>query len=309
MDIVCFLCREENLADPAAALRSKVAAVVPKGGGLVRHLEPHASLLDAIELILEGAQNLVVPMRSRKGTAPRKNILHNHREYCWLTLEDIVRYLLNFINLFAPTPALPINSLGIIDTDTILAVHYYDPAASALQLIPESNLKQTAVAIVDDGGQLIGEISPLTLSACDLTVAAAVLTLSAGDLMAYIDCGGPPDDLVRLVKERLEEKNLVTFLESLDEELAFSLPSASSSSDEEFGCGKSGRIGGYSARMVRRSEAIMCYPSSSLVAVMIQALAHRVSYVWVVEEDRSLAGIVTFRSMLRVFHERLKSVS
>ncbi|XP_056175471.1 CBS domain-containing protein CBSX5-like [Syzygium oleosum] len=309
VDIVCFLCREENLADPAAALRSKVEAVVPKAGGLVRHLEPHASLLDAIELILEGAQNLVVPMRSPGGTKSRNNLLHNHREYCWLTQEDIIRYLLNFINLFAPIPALPINSLGIIDTDSILAVHYYDPAASALRLIPESNLKQTAVAIVDDEDQLIGEISPLTLSSCDLTVAAAVLTLSAGDLMAYIDCGGPPDDLVRLVKERLEEKNLVTFLESLEEELAFSLPSASSSSDEEFGCGKGGRVGGYSARMVRRSEAIMCYPSSSLVAVMIQALAHRVSYVWVVEEDGSLAGIVTFKSMLRVFHERLKSMS
>lgn len=268
-----------------------------------------SSLLDAIELILEGAQNLVVPMRSPGGTKSRNNLLHNHREYCWLTQEDIIRYLLNFINLFAPIPALSINSLGIIDTDSILAVHYDDPAASALRLIPESSLKQTAVAIVDDEGQLIGEISPLTLSSCDLTVAAAVLTLSAGDLMAYIDCGGPPDDLVRLVKERLEEKNLVPFLEALEEELAFSMPSASSSSDEEFGYGKGGRVGGYSARMVRRSEAIMCYPSSSLVAVMIQALAHRVSYVWVVEADGSLAGIVTFKSMLRVFHERLKSMS
>ncbi|KAI3439953.1 uncharacterized protein J3R85_004084 [Psidium guajava] len=310
VDIVCFLCREENLADPAAALRSKVEAIVPKVAGLVRHLEPHASLLDAIELILEGAQNLVVPLRPRRAAISRKNLLHDHREYCWLTQEDIIRYLLNFINVFAPTPALPINSLGIIDTDSILAVHYYDPAASALRLIPESNLEQTAVAIVEDEGQLIGEISPLTLSSCDLTVSAAVLTLSAGDLMAYIDCGGPPEGLVRLVKERLEEKNLVTFLDSLEEELAFSLPSASSSSsDEEFGCGRNGRVGGYSARMARRSEAIMCYPSSSVVAVMIQALAHRVSYVWVVEEDGSLAGIVTFKSMLRVFHERLKSMS
>lgn len=42
VDIVCFLCREENLADPAAALQSKVEAVVPKAAGLVRHLEPHA---------------------------------------------------------------------------------------------------------------------------------------------------------------------------------------------------------------------------------------------------------------------------
>lgn len=131
--------------------------------------------------------------------------------------------------------------------------------------------------------------------------------------MAYIDCGGPPEDLIRIVKKRSEEKNLVKLLELFDEEEPsnpYSSSSSSCSSDEEFGERSSGRSGGYySARMVRRSEATVCYPWNSLVAVMIQALAHRVSYVWVVEEDGDLAGIVTFESMLKVFHQRLESMA
>ncbi|KAF7847610.1 hypothetical protein BT93_L2793 [Corymbia citriodora subsp. variegata] len=47
VDIVCFLCREENLADPAAALRANVESVVPKVGGLVRHLEPQARFVSS----------------------------------------------------------------------------------------------------------------------------------------------------------------------------------------------------------------------------------------------------------------------
>ena len=41
---------------------------------------------------------------------------------------------------------------------------------------------------------------------------------------------------------------------------------------------------------------------------MIQALAHRVSYVWVVEEDGKLSGIVTFSGILKVFREHVKAL-
>lgn len=168
------------------------------------------------------------------------------------------------------------------------------------------------MAIVNQDGHFIGEISPSKLNNCEEGAAAAIATLSAGDLMAYIDCGGPPEDLVQLVKERLEEQNLGA-LELMDEESGISLSSWSSftstSSDEDvFSSSKNGNkhYGGYSARVVRRSEALVCYPWSSLVAVMIQALAHRVSYVWVVEEDGSLTGIVTFSGILKVFREHFK---
>jgi CBS-domain-containing membrane protein len=61
--------------------------------------------------------------------------------------------------------------------------------------------------------------------------------------------------------------------------------------------------------MVRRAEAIVCHPKSSLVAVMIQAIAHRVNYVWVIEDDCSLVGIVRFYDMLQVFRESLEDMA
>lgn len=321
-DVICFLSREENLKSPATALQAPATVLFPKVPGIVRHLEPNASLLEAIDLILEGAQNLVIPIQTRRSASnSRRNLQQkpffnfarlNHGEYCWVTPEDIIRYLLNCIGLFSPTPASPINALNLIDGDNILAVNYDDPAASALPLISQAALaRQTSVAVVDTDGKLIGEISPFTLNSCDETVAAAIATLSAGDLMAYIDYGGPPEDLVQLVKERLEQRNCGTLLDLMEEDystISSSSSLCSSSSDDEFGYGKSGRLGGNSARMVRRSEAIVCHPWSSLVAVMIQALAHRSSYAWVVEEDGTLMGIVTFAGMLKVFRERLNSM-
>ncbi|KAL5537880.1 hypothetical protein UlMin_046099 [Ulmus minor] len=314
VDVICFLCKEENLSSPATALQAPVSVLIPKVPGIIRHLEPNASLLEAIDLILEGAQNLVIPIRTWNGAGSRKKLprkpsfsstRHNNREYCWLTQEDIIRYLLNCIGLFSPIPIKPINSLDIVDDQNVCTVHYDEPALSALPLISHSPVNQTSVAVVDVDGKLIGEISPFALNSGDETLVAAIATLSAGELMAYIDCR-EPEDLVKLVKDRLEERNLVAMLELMEEESAISSSSSMcSSSDDEFGSGKSGRHGGYSARMTRRSEAIVCHPWSSLVAVMVQALAHRVSYVWVVEEDGTLSGIVTFAEMMKVFRERL----
>ncbi|XP_010241981.1 PREDICTED: CBS domain-containing protein CBSX5-like [Nelumbo nucifera] len=327
VDVICFLCKEENLACPSSALKSPISVLLPKAAGIVRHVEPHFSLLDAIRLILEGAQNLIVPIQSSISNNSRKKLLqkssfgptlHNGREFCWLTQEDVIRFLLSSIGLFSPIAALSVESLGIISTE-VLAVGYHDPAYSAVDLISSSLSQQTSVAVVDDDGKLIGEISPFTLASCDETVAAAIRTLSAGDLMAYIDCGGPPDDLVRVVKARLKERKLEGMLELLEEFSVSSTSSSSSmssSSDEEFASSPTAplrsrrysRSGSYSARMVRRAEAIVCHPGSSLVAVMIQALAHRVNYVWVIEDDYSLAGIVTFSEMLDVFGDYLESM-
>ncbi|XP_057975012.1 CBS domain-containing protein CBSX5-like [Malania oleifera] len=330
VDMICYLCREENLCSPAAALKAPVSVILPKIPKLVVHVEPYSSLLDAIDLILQGAQNLVVPIqRNPIGNSRRKLLqksqvagptFHNGREFCWLTQEDVIRFLLSSIGLFSPLPALSIHALGIISCD-VLSVNYHSPASSAIHLISRSLAEQTSVAVTDDDGYLVGEISPFTLACCDETVSCAVATLSAGDLMAYIDCGGPPEDIVRAVKRRLKEMNL----EGMLEEFAISsLPISSfssSSSDEESSplpsprpaasmprSGRYGRSGSYSARMVRRAEAIVCHPGSSLVAVMVQAIAHRVNYVWVVEDECSLAGIVTFSDMLKVFREHLAAM-
>ncbi|XP_038881934.1 CBS domain-containing protein CBSX5-like [Benincasa hispida] len=322
LDVILFLCKEENLSQPAVALQSFVSVLIPQVPVLVRHLEPHASLVEAIDLLLEGAQNLVVPIQTRTSVKSREKVLeeaatvdcplYNDHGYCWLTQEDIIRYLFNSITLFSPTSITPINSLNAVDTANILAVHYDDPALSALPLLSQAIIHQSSVAIVDSDGKLIGEISPLTLNSCHETITAAIVTLSAGELMAYMDCGDPPEDLVQLIKDRLEERNLGALLEWVEEESAMSSCSSfySSSSDDDsgFSWGRSGKLWKCSTRQVRSSEAAVCSPRSSLVAVMIQALARRVPYMWVIEEDGNLVGIITFASMLKVFRERLKSM-
>lgn len=318
VDIICFLAKPNNLSAPAAALQSPISLLVPDNSALVvNHLPTNASLLEAIDAMYEGVQNLVIPIQNQNSSISRKRVSEkepsldsNSLTYCWLTQEDVFRYLLNSIGVFSPTPASPINTLGVIDTQNLLAIDYDDPASSVLELLTVSATNQSSIAIVDPQGKFVGEISPFMLNSCDEALVPAIATLSAGDLMAYIDSGGPPEDLVQLVKERMEEKNLGAALELLGDETGLSSWSSfsSSSSDEEFCSGKNWKLGGYSARAVRRSEAIVCYPWSSLLAVMIQALAHRVSYVWVVEEDGTLTGIVTFEGMLKVFREHLKSM-
>lgn len=325
VDIIFYLCKGENLSSPALALKSPVSVLLSNVEGLVRHVEASSSLLEAIDLILQGAQNLVVPIKSNNsGNSKRKQLLksssmsptvHNGLEFCWLTQEDIMRFLLSSIGLFSPIPTFSIESLGIISPE-FLAVGYHSLASSAIGAISQSIVDQTSVAVVDDDRTLIGEISSFALNCCDETVAAAITTLSAGDLMAYIDCGGPPEEIVRVVEARLKERNLEGMLEDFVIESSNSSILFSSSSDEELPSltrtlsrsGRYSRSTSYSARMVRRAEAIVCHPGSSLVAVMIQAIAHRVNYIWVIEDDCSVVGIVTFATMLEVFREKLESM-
>lgn len=311
VDVIWFLCKCVNLDNRFKALETSVEQILPKGDFIVRHLAPNSSLLEAIDYILEGTQNLVIPIQDYISTKSRKTLNKSSSpsckrcdgvEYCWITQEDVVRFLLSSVGVFSPMPTFSIESLNIIDCN-VMTIRYHDPAISALDSLTLAHIEQTSVAVVDDHNRLIGEISPSTLAYCDETAAAAIMTLSAGDLMAYIDCGGPPDDLVELVKVRLQEKKLGAVLELMDKEFSWSSSSSSSasscSSDDEFGvCRNSGSVR-YSSS--RRAEAITCYPSSSLVAVMIQALAHRASSVWVMDEDYTLIGCVTLKGILKVF--------
>ncbi|KAM7265000.1 hypothetical protein ACFE04_002683 [Oxalis oulophora] len=238
VDVVCFLAKEDNLKNPISALQLPISVLIDdKTSSVVRQLEPHTRVLEAIDAILDGAQNLVIPILKTRNSTKKKLLhnnsatIHNNREYCWLTQEDIIRYLLNSIGLFSPTSNQPIDTLDIIDTENVLSVHYDDPASSALDLIQKSLINQTSVAIVDGDRKIVGEISPFILNYCDESVAAAIATLSAGDLMAYIDCGGPPDDLIQLIKERLEERKLNAALELMEEDLGLSSSSSSSAVD------------------------------------------------------------------------------
>ncbi|PHT49421.1 hypothetical protein CQW23_09168 [Capsicum baccatum] len=243
---------------------------------------PFLSLLEAIDYMLEGFQNLVIPIHNYTSTKSEKNPVQKSsspKSYCWLTQEDVARFLLNSVGVFSPTRTFSIESLNIIDLK-FMTVSYHDPAISALDLFTLAHTEQTSVAVVDDDRRLIEEISGSKLAYCDEDVAAEITTLSSGDLMAYIDCGGPPEDLIGL--RRLTSSS-----------------ASCCSSDDESRLSRNGSSGRSSAR---RSEAITCYPGSSLAAVLIQALAHRASSIWVIDEDdHNLVGVVTFKGILKVF--------
>ncbi|RLN18847.1 CBS domain-containing protein CBSX5-like [Panicum miliaceum] len=310
-DVLCFLCTEpEALARPAAALAKPVSAILPKdGAGEVRRVDPRSSILEALDAVLSGAQVLAVPLRA----GGRKKQLAGGAaagDFCWLTQEDLVRYFLNSIGLFYHVAARSVSSLGLVRTD-FLSVRPGESALSAVPLIRRAVATETAVAVVTEDGHLVGEISPALLAACDETAAAAIATLSVADLMAYADYfGSPPEHILRAVKAGLKDKGLDAMLDLIEDEtlLSFSPLSASSSSDEETGRAQLRRpsSGSYGRRSAE--EPVVCSPASSLVAVMVQALAHRVSYVWVLDEDDDcrLAGIVTFADVLRVFREQLQ---
>ena len=261
---------------------------------------------------IQGTASSYIRRKQQKAKGPT---IHNGREYCCLTQEDVIQFILSRIGLFTPIPGLSVEELGIIQSK-ILTVDYHAPAKTALKAIEQSLIEQTSVGVVDEEGALVGEISPFTLCACDETVSAAMVTLSSGDLMSYIDWGGPPDDIVQVMKASLKTKKLEGLLEMLGDDYSSYSSSVSSSSDDESVSSSSTssrslarhRSWSYSARMVRKAEATVCHPKSSLVAVMIQAIAHRVNYVWVLEDDCTPIGIVTFRDMLEVFREYLVSM-
>ncbi|KAH0932252.1 hypothetical protein HID58_009369 [Brassica napus] len=324
-DVICYLTKHDSKAlSLSSVFEASVSVLLPKSRSIVVHVQSSCKLIEAIDLITGGAQDLIVPIQTKpitKRRQPRNAVVSlttatttttthkNNRQFCWITQEDIIRFLLDSISVFSPLPSLSISDLGVINsTHAILSVDYYSSASSAVTAISSAIADNISVAVVDGecGGEdpravLIGEISPMTLACCDESAAAAVATLSAGDLMTYIDGSGPPESLVRVVRNRLEEKGLVGLISLVD---SLSGSSGSSSSDEEAPAGRAksyGRSVSSAARMARKSVAIVCNRRSSLMAVMIQAIAHRVRYVWVVDEDGCLVGMVTFVDILKLF--------
>eukprot|EP00250_Pteridium_aquilinum_P019202 c24341_g1_i2 orf=1049-2041(+) len=308
------------------------------------------SLLEALQLIAGGAQNLVVPITSHasrcecpsKGGVVQKHAVtqksahplqrsHNGQAYCWLTHEDVLRFLLGSIAVFSPLPMMSIEDLGIIDTNVGM-VKIDSAVVSVLDMIRAACLEMTAVAVVDDADDVlgafnfVGDISCTTLQTCNETAALALATLSAGDFLIYAqDCRNPADVLVDLIRARLFEKlcgnkgdgsvspplskagDMNLFLQDLE------MLEESSSDGEESGAdsptGPHDLSGKWSTHLrasrmgcsfKSRSGPIFCNPKSSLVAVLLQALAHRENYVWVMREDGTLLGIVTFSDILTV---------
>ncbi|CAH8318038.1 unnamed protein product [Eruca vesicaria subsp. sativa] len=313
-DVICHLSKDE--VHTLSALNSPVSVLLPTTRSLVLHVQPSCSLVEAIDLITQGAHNLIVPIQTKTTTKKRQqndnvSITTTHsngQRFCWITQEDIVRFLLGCIAAFSPLPAMSISDLGIINSShAVLAVNYNSSPSLVVSAVSRALTDQTSVAVVDNEGDdssmyLIGEISPMTLTCCDETAAAAVATLSAGDLMEYIDGVNPPESLLQEVRNRLESRGLMGLLSLLDSiSLSSSSPTSGYSSDEEAPARAFGRSMSISTRMARKAEAVVCNPKSSLMAVMIQAITHRTNYTWVIDKDGCFVGMVTFVDILKVF--------
>ncbi|KAH7286442.1 hypothetical protein KP509_32G007400 [Ceratopteris richardii] len=317
------------------------------------------SLLEALDLIAKGAQNLVVPI-TRKTihnvtqvetavtlkphmASVNLSILlpkdHGGQEYCWLTVEDVLRFLLGSIGVFSPLPAMSIEALGLIGFD-VQMIEVEQAACSALEAIKLACQDSSAVAVVDSTKaspgaiRFVGDISCSALQTCNELASLALLTLSAEDFLAFLeDCRKPPQVLVDMIHSRVCEilgliKGKSSYIEPLTskpESTTFLLHKlemwgeSSSSEDDEYGCGSptgphdlahkwhskhpcSSRKG-FSFR--NQSGPSFCSPDSSLMAVLLQALAHREHYVWVTREDNLLIGIVNIRDILGVMFNHI----
>ncbi|CAN6232616.1 unnamed protein product [Urochloa humidicola] len=234
----------------------------------------------------------------------------------------MVRHLFGSISHFSPVAALTVSSLGLVRRDAAHAIHADADALDAIPLLRKAASEGTAVAVVADDDALVGEICPGVLASCDVeTASAAFAALSAGDVMAYIDCSllshAPPEFLLRTIRAQLKDRGLDAVAELMDaasSDLPLSPSSASSastSSDEDSPSGLRGRrprrmssSGSFGWRLTE--DVVACHSGSSLVAVMAQALAHRVGYVWVVDETSgALVGVVRFADVLAVLREHL----
>ncbi|PUZ49540.1 hypothetical protein GQ55_7G333700 [Panicum hallii var. hallii] len=283
------------------------------------------SVLEAVDSFLGGAHCLVVPLRERWR--------RGERCLCWLTVEDVARFFLSSIVLFSPTASRSVSDLGVVRPAT-LTVAAGDTALSALPLLRAAMASHTAVAVVPSlfpRRRLVGEISPSALCSCGASAAAAIAALSAGDLLGFIGWGGaPPEAALHAVRSRLRRRSLLGMLDLLygvDPSSSSSSSAASSSSssssddddDERRSCvaspcsrrGKRGSFSGARAAGRRAAEAAtVCRRGSSLVAVMVQATAHRATHVWVVEEqegeERELVGVVGLLDVLRVLRHHLQ---
>ena len=282
-------------------------------------------LLDAIDVLLtDGCQGLLVPLharaRKRHHQVPSPGaVAAASSDCCVLTREDIVRHLFGSISHFSPVAALTVASLGLVRRD-VHAVRVDDDGLDAIPLLRRAVSDGTAVAVVADDDALVGEICPGVLASCDVeSVSTAFAALSAGDVMTYMDCSlthTPPEFLLRAIRAQLKDRGLDAIAELMDASDAASLPSSpssSTSSDEDSSSGRGRRprrlsSGSFGWRSTE--DVVACHSGSSLVAVMAQALAHRVGYVWVVDETSgALVGVVRFADVLAVLREHLRPQS
>ncbi|VAH39039.1 unnamed protein product [Triticum turgidum subsp. durum] len=306
-DVLLFLCADDGSGQ--ATLADLLAAA---GAPPVRRVEPDASVLEAVDALLGGAQSLVVPIRDNRHRPAQLEA----ESMCWLTVEDVVRFFLGSVALFSHIALRSVSDLGAVRP--ALAVAPGHDALFAVEPLLRAALATHASVAVVSGRCLVGEISPLTIcSSLDAPIAA----LSP---MSLVDSARAPREAA--LGPRLRSRNLHGVLDLLNaggrhlscpsssSSSSSSSASSSSSSDGEDDDEKNvisaftstGRQVKFSARWTK--GVIACRRGSSLVAVMAQAVAHRVTQVWVLDDEpegEELVGVVGLVDVLRVLRRHL----
>ncbi|XP_044968444.1 CBS domain-containing protein CBSX5-like [Hordeum vulgare subsp. vulgare] len=226
---------------------------------------------------------------------------------CWVTVEDVVRFFLGSVALFSQIALRSVSDLGAVrPARSALAVAPGDDALSAIMPLLRTALATHASVALVSCRCLVGEISPSTLCSLDASVAA----LSTGFLVSFVHTSRTPHSAA------LRLRNLLHPMSPSSSSPSSSSASCSSSEDEDEerngtpACRSQGGEHGssYSARWTKGREPIACRRRSSLVAVMAQAVAHRVMQVWVLDDEpkeEELVGVVSFLDVLRVLRRHL----
>eukprot|EP01018_Ginkgo_biloba_P035317 Gb_19900 [translate_table: standard] len=335
LDIIAHLSTERSLTDPDAALKVPVSEIVIPNNSLLRQVAPATRLVDALEIMKQGVRRLLVPRTvGWRGMSKRFSVLYNgkwlnpidgeeapNENWCCLSREDVIRFLIGCLGALAPIPLTSIQSLGAISKH-VFTLDSRSPARDAIKVLRND---PQAIAVVENndesdgsgGFRIIGEISAFKLWKCDHVSAAWALTnLTAGEFVMGVEdivqAWNPSSsrepimnknktsDQPKAVYQRansvktangraggVKVPNLLTVKEEGSKEKPKVMKRFSSRSLDfvnlYFDHGAAEKS---SPRPYRgRSAPLTCRPTNSLAAVMAQMLSHRATHVWVTHQQ------------------------
>lgn len=177
-----------------------------------------ARLIDALEMMKQGAKRLLVPKSLVwRGMSKRFSILYNGKwlknvdsfgnsstntlanaasrpsssstssiqdKFCCLSREDVLRFLIGCLGALAPLPLSSIASLEAVNPNYCW-IEASSPAIDATKKLPHDPCAAAVVELTPEGQhKMIGEISSAKLWKCDyLSTAWALARLSAGQFI------------------------------------------------------------------------------------------------------------------------------
>ncbi|XP_057788824.1 CBS domain-containing protein CBSX6 [Salvia miltiorrhiza] len=335
LDIVAFLAREDCLADQEKAINTPVSEVVAADNSALKVVDPGTRLIDALEMMKQGARRLLVPKSLVwRGMSKRFSILYNGKwlknvdsfgagsstnalatrpsssstssiqdKFCCLSREDVLRFLIGCLGALAPLPLSPIASLEAVNPNYCW-IEASSPAIDATKKLPNDPCAAAVVEPTPDGQhKILGEISLAKLWKCDyLSAAWALAKLSAGQFVMgvedHMNSRSLPDIDTHRDEIAGEETNGAAAAATVNTNRLrrkFSSRSIGFFSNSSDPNLSTGRS------MYRgRTAPLTCKSTSSLAAVMAQMLSHRATHVWVTEIDNDdiLVGLVGYTDIL-----------